>query len=150
MTQTAAERRFTRLAGSMNTKAARLGRNGRVTEEDLALAYLDTGGGCHYCGIGISPTECSFDHVLPFQAGGDNVPENIVATCLTCNRQKARRMASEFALARVHRANCEVCGIEFKPRWADVRRGYGTTCSAKCAGVKGRRIRSELFAASAR
>lgn len=147
MTQTAAQRRFVRLAGSMNKKAARLGRNGRLTPEMLALTFIASKSECYYCEIEISPTECSFDHIVPFQAGGLNVMENLAATCLTCNRRKASRLAAEYALARVHRANCEVCGREFVPRWADVRRGYGTTCSAKCAGAKGRAVRSQLFVA---
>ena len=130
----------------MNAKAARLGRNGRVVSGDLLKAFLHSSYECNYCGIGITPLDCSFDHVIPFQAGGENEKANIVACCLSCNRQKARRLASEFALARAHTAVCEICGTTFKPRWADVRRGYGTTCSAPCAGMKGRRVRSGLVA----
>jgi hypothetical protein len=126
----------------MNAKAGRLRRSGRITPEDLAHAYIDSEAVCHYCMIGITPEDCSFDHVIPFVAGGENTPGNIVACCLTCQRQKASRMAHEFALAREHTAVCEVCGTRFKPRWADVRRGYGTTCSAPCAGRKGRQVRS--------
>lgn len=142
MTQTAAQRRFVRLASSMNVKAARLGRQGRVTPEDLARVYLRDEGKCVYCGDGVLPEMCSFDHRVPFVAGGENTIENIVLSGMLCNRQKASRLASEFARARVHEASCEVCGVRFKPRWADVQRGYGTTCSARCAGRKGRAIRS--------
>lgn len=146
MTQTATERRFVRIVAAMNKKAAGLGRNGRLTPADLASAYIDAEALCHYCTIGITTGDCSFDHVVPFVAGGENERANLVACCLTCQRQKASRMAHEFALARVHEASCEICGIRFKPRWADVRRGYGTTCSAKCAGTKGRRVRSGIAA----
>jgi len=142
MTQTAVQRRFVRLAGSMNARAARLGRNGRVVSGDLLKVFLHTAYQCPYCGIGITPLDCSFDHVVPFDAGGENEKGNLVACCLSCQRQKARRLAHEFALARAYTASCEVCGRNFKPRWADVRRGYGTTCSAQCAGKKGRAIRS--------
>lgn len=142
MTQTLAQRRFVRLVASMNTKAARLGRNGRITPADLYSAFMESAAQCGYCQIGITPVDCSFDHVLPFVAGGDNTVDNLVACCLTCQRQKASRLAHEFALAREYRASCEVCGREFRPRWADVQRGFGTTCSAQCAGRKGRRVRS--------
>jgi hypothetical protein len=131
----------------MNTKAARLGLNGRVTATDLGLIFLYSDGVCPYCGIGITTADCSFDHKLPFDGGGDNTTDNIVACCLTDQRQKARRLVSDYAAARAHRANCIICGREFKPRWADVRRGFGQTCSAKCAGTYGRRVRSQLFAA---
>jgi HNH endonuclease len=142
VTQTSAQRRFVRLASSMNSKAARLGRDGRVTPEDLARVYMRDEGKCVYCEIDILPTECSFDHRTPFVVGGANTFENIVATCLTCNRQKASRLAHDFALARVHEVVCEVDGTRFKPRWADWLRGYGRTCSAQCAGRKGRLVRS--------
>lgn len=142
MTQTRAQRRLVRLAGSMNAKAARLDRNGRVTPEDLAVLYLHSKGVCAYCGDGVRADMCSFDHRLPFVAGGENDMGNIVVTCMRCNRRKASRLASEYALARQHRTNCEVCGTEFTPRWADWVRGYGRTCSAVCAGRKGRQVRS--------
>jgi 5-methylcytosine-specific restriction endonuclease McrA len=146
VTQTPAQRRYVRLASSMNKKASRLGRNGRVTPEDLAWTFLISQGKCSYCGIYVMATECSFDHRNPFVAGGENDVTNIVATCLSCNRQKARRLAHEFALAREYRVNCEVCGRNFKPRWADHVRGYGRTCSAECAGKKGRLVRSGAWA----
>jgi hypothetical protein len=146
LTQTLAQRRFVRLAGSMNTKAARLQRNGRVTPEDLYMAFMESAAQCGYCQIGITPVDCSFDHVVPFVAGGENTPDNIVACCLSCQRQKASRMAHEFALAREYKTSCEVCGTTFKPRWADHVRGYGRTCSAECAGKKGRLVRSGVWA----
>jgi len=130
----------------MNSKAARLGRNGRVVSGDLLKAFLHSSYQCAYCGIGITPLDCSFDHVVPFVAGGENEKANLVACCLTCQRQKASRLAHEFALARVHRTNCEVCGVEFTPRWADWVRGFGRTCSAQCAGRKGRAVRSAAMA----
>lgn len=130
----------------MNTKAARLRRHGRLSAEDLAWLFMQSQGLCPYCGIEITPLDCSFDHMLPFDAGGENTLANVVACCLTCQRQKARRLAHEFAEARVMVRQCEICGIDFRPRYADVRRGYGTTCSAICAGRKGRRTRDQVYA----
>lgn len=140
MTQTAAQRRLIRLAASTNRKAANLGLNGRITAEDYARAYIATGGECPYCGIEIAPETCSFDHATPFDRGGENEPENIVACCLTCQREKATKTPEEFAIARTLTVNCESCGRTFKPRYADYVRGYGRTCSPECAGLKGKAI----------
>lgn len=146
MTQTRAERRFVRIAAAMNTKAARLGRAGRVSARDLGWTYLRGEDVCPYCGIGLSPYDCSFDHVLPFDAGGDNTVDNLVACCLTCQRSKARRLVHEYAEARALVRQCPVDGTEFRPRWADVKRGYGVYCSLRCAGTAGRLVRSGLQA----
>lgn len=144
--QTAAQRRYVRLASSINTKASKLGRNGRVTANDLGAIFLASGGACVYCSTEIDPLMCSFDHVQPFDSGGENEPSNIAATCMSCQRSKARRSVEVYQEARKLRVQCEVCGIEFQPRWADWIRGYGRTCSAKCAGLKGRHTRDGLYA----
>ena len=137
MTQTAEQRRYVRLAHSINRKAARLGRDGRVVASDLGRAYLRSMGICTYCQIGIDPMHCSFDHVIPFDRGGPNEPTNIVACCMTCQRAKSKKTPDEFAIARVLVVECETCGRSFRPRYADWIRGYGRTCSARCAGKKG-------------
>ena len=140
MTQTAAQRRLIRLAASTNRKAAALGLNGRITADDYARAFIASGGVCPYCGIDITPEHCSFDHKVPFDRGGENEPSNIVACCLTCQREKGTKTPEEFARARTLMVNCESCGRTFKPRYADYVRGYGRTCSAECAGLKGKAV----------
>lgn len=144
MTQTAAERRFTRIAASMNSKARRLGRAGRVTANDLGWLFLKAWDGCPYCGIGLSALDCSFDHVLPFDSGGENEVANLAACCLTCQRSKAKRLAHEFAEARALVGICPIDGTRFRPRYADIKRGYGVYCSLRCAGKAGRLVRSGL------
>jgi hypothetical protein len=142
MTQTPIERRFVRLAGSINSKAHRLGLDGRVSSSDLASIFMDSDWLCIYCGIGIGPAHCSFDHVIPFDRGGPNCRENIVACCMTCQRSKGTKRPDEFAEARLLMTDCETCGRRFKPRWADWMRGYGRTCSRSCSGRKGGEARS--------
>lgn len=140
MTQTPAERRYVRLAGSMNTKAVRLGRSGTITATDLAAAFVASGWTCPYCGTGIDPMHCSFDHIVPFDKGGINDPSNIIACCLSCQRSKGVKSIDEYREAQTLRhegAQCEVCGRDFTPRWADWSRGYGKICSRGCAGKKG-------------
>jgi hypothetical protein len=142
MTQSPAERRYVRIAGAMNAKAARLGLYGRLRASDLATAFVDGQGVCAYCPIGIDPLHCSFDHVLPFDRGGQNEPQNIVACCMSCQRSKSTKLPDEYQTARQLRVQCEVCGIEYKPRWADYARGYGRTCSRACSGKKGGETKS--------
>jgi hypothetical protein len=140
MPQTAAQRRFVRTAGAMNKKAARLGSPGRLSAADLGRAFVRSGGECPYCRIGITPDQCSFDHIVPFETGGHNTPENLTACCMTCQREKASRSVEDFMLARTLSVQCSVCGTSFKPRFADYQRGYGTTCSRSCAGTIGGRV----------
>jgi hypothetical protein len=142
MTQSPAERRYVRMAGAMNAKAARLGLYGRISSIDLAMAFLQAQGLCTYCGIGIDPLHCSFDHVIPFDRDGVNASYNIVACCMSCQRSKSTKLPSEYETARKLRVQCEVCGIEYKPRWADYARGYGRTCSRACSGKKGGETRN--------
>jgi hypothetical protein len=148
MTQSAAERRYVRMAGAMNAKAARLGLYGRISSIDLAMAFLQAQGLCTYCGIGIDPLHCSFDHVTPFDRGGLNQSFNIVACCMSCQRSKSTKLPDEYQTARVQMSRCEVCGIEFKPRWADWKRGYGRTCSRECSGRKGGATRNPASSAT--
>jgi len=137
VTQSKAERRYVRMAAAANSKAARLGTPGRVTASDFAMAYLRHEGQCPYCGIGLDPLHCSFDHVIPYDRGGPNVIENIVPCCITCQRSKGTKLQSEYAIARTLTVECETCGKVYKPRWADWGRGYGRICSRACAGSKG-------------
>ncbi len=43
---------------------------------------------CQYCGGRFSRSELNLDHVLPRAAGGPTTWENIVCSCLVCNRRK--------------------------------------------------------------
>ena len=54
----------------------------------LAILQRD-GYECHYCG-GVA-TEV--DHVIPRASGGSEEPENLVASCMRCNRSKGKRIA---------------------------------------------------------
>lgn len=149
MKQTPTQRRYVRLAGSVNRKAAGLGLEDRITADDLARIFAKSEGFCPYCGIEIDSMGCSFDHVDPFDLGGSNHVDNIVACCLTCQRSKGRKTVTDYDIARKLFTNCEICGKGFKPRWSDWRRGFGTTCSASCAGMKGRQIRTAMGRAAA-
>lgn len=138
--QTPLQRKLIRTAGYTNKKAAKLGRVGRITAEDLGELIIDAQSSCFYCGITMVPIDASFDHYVPFERGGENVPNNIVVCCMTCQRSKGAKLPGEYDEARAIKPRpCVVCGDAFTPRWADLKRGYGTTCSLACAGKKAKR-----------
>ena len=47
---------------------------------------------CQYCGKQFSRAELNLDHVVPRSQGGLSVWENVVCSCLRCNRLKGGRM----------------------------------------------------------
>lgn len=132
MTQTALQRRLVRLAGSINKKAARLGARGRVTAESLFL-IIRAFPRCPYCGIELDPMSCSFDHRVPFDRGGSNERENIVACCQTCNRKKFTKSVDQHLEFLNFSVTCPIDGTVFKPRYADWARGLGRFCSRSCS-----------------
>jgi 5-methylcytosine-specific restriction endonuclease McrA len=137
MPQHPLEHRFKRLATGANRKAQRLGRPGRISFVDLYELYIESEGVCTYCGIGVAPESCSFDHVVPFDRDGDNIKANIVVCCLTCQRAKFTKMPAEFEAWKQLEVTCPVDGKVFRPRWADYIRGYGKYCSRRCSGAVG-------------
>lgn len=43
---------------------------------------------CQYCGERFGSAELTFDHVIPRSAGGQTVWENILSSCVECNKLK--------------------------------------------------------------
>jgi hypothetical protein len=135
--QLPAERRFSKLAAAINQKARAVHAFGRVTNRDLARVFVAFNRQCAYCHIEIDWRGVSFDHIIPFTRGGQNILGNLAASCMTCQRGKFTKTPEEWATARVLMVQCEVCKREFAPRWSDWVRGYGRTCSRVCSGTKG-------------
>lgn len=73
---------FTRYVKPRGTK--------RVTFNRLNILIRD-GYRCQYCGIGLTMSEMSFDHVIPESQGGPKNFRNIVAACIPCNTRKANK-----------------------------------------------------------
>lgn len=53
--------------------------------------YARDGGECQYCGLRLSRSEATFDHVIPRRVGGRTGWENIVVACRPCNQRKGGR-----------------------------------------------------------
>lgn len=62
-------------------------------------------GRCFYCSAElrepapngtVSHRDCTLDHKLPLSRGGEHHWENVVASCLRCNREKGDKTVEEF------------------------------------------------------
>lgn len=138
MRQTPFQRRLAKIAAAYNHKARKRGVPGKVTAEDLARTCIISDWMCTYCGVELTQEGVSFDHVVPMSGeGGNNYPENIVACCITCQRTKFTKSPEELAEWRKLIRNCKSCGIPFRPRWADYKRGFGWYHSRVCSGKAG-------------
>ena len=58
---------------------------------------------CQYCGHVFPTGELTFDHVIPVAQNGRKDWENIVTCCISCNRRKGGRTATEANMALHHR-----------------------------------------------
>lgn len=142
--QTPAQRRLSKVAAALNQAWMRTARkkgdlylasSGRkLTADDLAMVWLDAGGRCRYCDIEVEIMTVSFDHVIPLSKGGLNERENLAACCMTCQRTKHTKTPEEHLEYRATWRTCPVDGTRFRPRFADIARGYGVYCSRRCSG----------------
>ncbi|HUT56021.1 MAG TPA: HNH endonuclease [bacterium] len=64
---------------------------------------------CQYCGRSLPRRELNIDHVVPRSRGGTSVWENVVCSCLECNRRKGGRTPDEAGVRLVKRPS--------RPRW---------------------------------
>ena len=64
---------------------------------------------CQYCGGRPARTELNLDHVVPRSLGGKSTWENVVCSCLDCNRRKGGRTPRQAHL-RLRRK-------PVRPRW---------------------------------
>jgi 5-methylcytosine-specific restriction endonuclease McrA len=53
---------------------------------------------CQYCGEKFSPSELTYDHVVPRALGGATDWTNIVTCCITCNRRKGGKPLEQSGL----------------------------------------------------
>lgn len=53
-------------------------------DEVRALKIYDNR--CGYCGVKITDKNIEFDHIVPISKGGKTIPENMIPSCVKCNR----------------------------------------------------------------
>jgi len=64
---------------------------------------------CQYCGRGFGRVDLNLDHVIPRSQGGRTSWENVVCSCVRCNRRKGGRTPEEAGMRLIRRPA--------KPRW---------------------------------
>jgi len=64
---------------------------------------------CQYCGKRFTKRRLNLDHVTPRSRGGKSTWENVVCSCLRCNRHKGGRSPEEAGLKLLRRP--------FRPNW---------------------------------
>ena len=73
---------------------------------------------CQYCGRRLPRHQLNLDHVIPRSRGGTSRWENIVCSCLPCNRKKGGKTPQE--------ARMKLLRPPFKPKWTPfVQEGSG-------------------------
>lgn len=67
---------------------------------------------CQYCGRHYARSELNLDHMIPRSQGGRSTWENVVCSCLECNRKKGGRTPAQAGLRLIRKP--------FRPRWTPV------------------------------
>lgn len=80
---------------SHNHRAKKMNIEGRLTKGDINRQYERQKGKCYYCKTALVGVY-EIEHIIPLARGGSNWPENIVITCLTCNRTKGGKLPHEW------------------------------------------------------
>jgi len=64
---------------------------------------------CQYCGKKFERKDLNIDHVVPRHQGGKTTWDNVVCSCLDCNRRKGNRTPQQARMHLIRRPK--------KPRW---------------------------------
>lgn len=71
--------------------------------------YLRDGSICQFCGQKFSRMDLNLDHVIPRHRGGKTTWENVVTSCIPCNRKKGGHVLREVGMKLVRQP--------VRPRW---------------------------------
>jgi len=74
--------------------------------------FLRDHNSCQYCGQQFSRKELNLDHVIPRSRGGRTSWDNIITSCLRCNRRKGGHLLNEVGMKLKHPPR--------RPRWQAV------------------------------
>ena len=69
---------------------------------------------CQYCGKHFTRTDLNLDHVNPRSRGGVSTWENVVTSCIPCNRKKAGRTPAEAGMKLIKKP--------VRPKWTPLYR----------------------------
>lgn len=68
---------------------------GSFTPEDIQRQYANQHGKCYWCAKKLRG-KFEIDHVVPLFRGGSNYPDNLVCSCVHCNRSKGAKLLNEW------------------------------------------------------
>lgn len=63
--------------------------------------YLRDGNACQFCGKRLARSDLNLDHVVPRSQGGKTTWENVVTSCIPCNRRKGGMSPAQVGLKLV-------------------------------------------------
>ena len=69
---------------------------------------------CQYCGKHFTRTDLNLDHVNPRSRGGVSTWDNVVTSCIACNRKKAGRTPAEAGMKLIKKP--------VRPKWTPLYR----------------------------
>lgn len=84
---------------SANYRARIRGVQGIITTDAVQRIWLRQRGRCLHCGTLLAPNSSvkfEIDHLIPFALGGTNDEDNIVISCVRCNRRKGQLPLEKF------------------------------------------------------
>lgn len=61
-------------------------------------SFLDLIPTCAYCGRALSKYSRTIDHIHPLSKGGEDIPENKISACRSCNQAKGSLTLVEWKL----------------------------------------------------
>jgi 5-methylcytosine-specific restriction endonuclease McrA len=74
----------------------------RVTRRAIKFSrvniYSRDGGRCQFCGIKVTLSEFTYDHVVPRAQGGQTSWTNVVTSCVPCNQWKGNRTPTQAGM----------------------------------------------------
>jgi 5-methylcytosine-specific restriction endonuclease McrA len=82
-------------------------RNVRFSRHNIFVRDRNT---CQYCGRALPRSELNLDHVVPRSRGGATTWENIVCSCLPCNKRKGGGLPDEVGMRLIT--------LPSRPRWS--------------------------------
>lgn len=82
---------------AQNQRAARLGVDGQITEQDWLDVLKEHNHMCANCG---TRDDIVIDHIDPLSKGGANIRGNIQPLCRACNTSKSDKTPAEWATSR--------------------------------------------------
>jgi 5-methylcytosine-specific restriction endonuclease McrA len=91
----ASARKISNIYSSHRRRAREFGQTLDYTCESLRV-LVETAASCDYCGVALTTSNFTIDHMTPTSRSGPHVIRNLVVCCVRCNQTKGRLTHAEF------------------------------------------------------